>query len=106
MGLDLWIVRAKNIQKQKSLVFCLKALFLSKNVFFFYFSPIAKFWWSKKLFRKFQKKTPVLASLFNKVAGVLLWNLQNFQEQLFSITSANDWFYDSKIPIQIFFGFA
>ena len=34
-------------------------------------------------FRKFHRKTPVLDSLFNKVAGVFLRNLRNFQEHLF-----------------------
>ena len=38
----------KNIKKQKRLVFCLRALFLLKNIFCLYFSPIAKLWPRKK----------------------------------------------------------
>ena len=63
-----------------------------------------------KIFRNTHKKTPVLGSLFNKLAslqacnfikrysntGVFLWNLRNFQENLFWRTSVNDCFWSSQ----------
>ena len=42
----------KNIKKQNRLVFRLKALFLLKNIFCLYFSPIAKLWPRKKVIFK------------------------------------------------------
>ena len=46
---DLRNVSTKHIKKQKSHVFRLKALFLLKNMFCFYFSAIAKLWPRKKV---------------------------------------------------------
>ena len=42
----------KNIKKQNRLVFRLKALFLLKNIFCLYFSPVVKLWPRKKVIFK------------------------------------------------------
>ena len=53
----------KNIKKQKKLVFRLKALFLLKKIFFFFFSPIANSDPDKKSFLKFSFFLKVLQDL-------------------------------------------
>ena len=49
---DLKKVSAKNIKRQNRLAFCLKALFLLKNIFCLYFSPIVKLRPRKKVIFK------------------------------------------------------
>ena len=62
----------KNIKKQNRLAFRLKALFLLKNIFCLYFSPIVKLWPRKKvifkvfIFSRFSKTLSCRSDRYSK----------------------------------------
>ena len=82
----------KNIKKQKKLVFRLKALFLLKKIFFFFFSPIANLWPRQKVIFEFffifwrYSKTLNLGLKLSQL-GILGWNFKKLMSNLKSASS-------------------
>ena len=99
----------KNIKKQKRLVFRLKALFLLKNIFCLYFSPIAKLWRRKKIFKVFifwrYSKTlnlvPAVKFFLDKICFGCL-KIKNSQELFLKVPSLVSTFFLAKSGLTVF----
>ena len=95
--------------KQKRLVFRLKAFFLLKNIFCLYFSPIAKLWRRKKIFKVFifwrYSKTlnlvPAVKFFLDKICFGCL-KIKNSQELFLKVPSLVSTFFLAKSGLTVF----